>query len=63
MKKRVTITLSEDLVKQAKIKAISDDTNFSAVVEKLLTQYLDSTTEKTSGTKKSDSLDATEING
>ena len=52
MKKRVTVTLDEDLVKQAKIKAINDDTNLSAAIEKLLMVYLESTTEKTSGNKK-----------
>lgn len=52
MKKRVTVTLDEDLVKQAKIKAINDDTNLSAAIEKLLMVYLESTTEKTPGNKK-----------
>lgn len=40
MKKRVTITLDENVVKQAKIKAINEDTNFSATIEKLLKEYL-----------------------
>lgn len=53
VKKRVTVSLDEDLVKQAKIKAINDDTNFSATIEKLLVKYLETTTEKTLGSKKS----------
>ena len=52
MKKRVTVSLEEDLVKQAKIQAINDDTNFSATIEKLLVKYLESPTEKTLGSKK-----------
>lgn len=52
MKKRVTVSLDEDLVKKAKIKAINDNTNLSATIEKLLVKYLESTTEKTLGSKK-----------
>lgn len=40
MKKRFTVTLNPDLVKKAKILAICNDTNFSAIVEKMLTDYL-----------------------
>ena len=46
MKKRVTVTLDEKVVKQAKIKAIGEDTNLSATIEKLLIQYIESTEEK-----------------
>lgn len=40
MKKRITITLDPDIVKAAKIKAVNDDTNLSALIEKLLRQYI-----------------------
>ena len=33
MKKRVTITLDKDVIKQAKIKAIGEDSNLSATIE------------------------------
>lgn len=40
MKKRVTITIDPALLKQAKIQAVNDDTNFSALIEQLLRQFL-----------------------
>lgn len=40
MKKRITITLSPEVVKRAKIEAVKDDTNFSALIEKLLPDWL-----------------------
>lgn len=40
MKKRFTITLSPEVVKRVKIQAVKDDTNLSALVEKLLRQYI-----------------------
>ena len=40
MKKRITITIARDVVKAAKIKAINDDTNLSALIEKLLCEYI-----------------------
>ena len=43
MKKRVTITIDEKVVKQAKIKAIGEDSNLSATIEKLLVEYIEST--------------------
>ncbi len=46
MKKRVTVTLDENVVKQAKIKAIGEDTNLSATIEKLLVEYVKSTEDK-----------------
>ena len=52
MKKRVTITLDEDVIKQAKIKAIGEDTSLSATIEKLLLKYIESTEEKKYPEKK-----------
>ena len=40
MKKRITITINPDIVKATKIKAINDDTNLSALIEKLLRKYI-----------------------
>ena len=40
MKKRITITIDTDIVKATKIKAVNDDTNLSALIEKLLRQYI-----------------------
>lgn len=40
MKKRYTLTLDEHIVKQAKKKAIDENTNFSALVEKLLKEHI-----------------------
>lgn len=54
MKKRVTITLDDKVVKQAKIKAIDDNTNLSATIEKLLVKYIESTEEKEPPEKKED---------
>ena len=52
MKKRVTVTLDEDVVKQAKIKAIGEDTSLSATIEKLLVEYIESTEMKKYPEKK-----------
>ena len=54
MKKRVTITLDDKVVKQAKIKAIDNDTNLSATIEKLLVKYIESAEEKEHPAKKED---------
>ena len=54
MKKRVTITLDDKVVKQAKIKAIDNDTNLSATIEKLLVKYIESAEEKKHLAKKED---------
>ena len=43
MKKRFTVTLDKDVVKKAKIKAIGEDSNLSATIEKLLVEYIEST--------------------
>lgn len=40
MKKPTSITLEPELAKRAKIQAIKDDTKLSAVIEKLLRQWL-----------------------
>ena len=40
MKKRITITLSPEVVKQAKIHAVKEDTNLSALIECLLVKWL-----------------------
>ena len=40
MKKRITITLSPEVVKRAKIHAVKTDTNLSALIEKLLRDWL-----------------------
>ena len=52
MKKRVTVTLDENVVKQAKIKAIGEDTNLSATIERLVVKYVKSTEEKKHSEKK-----------
>jgi len=39
MKKRTTIHIDAVILKAAKIKAMQDDTNLSAVIEKLLKEY------------------------
>ena len=54
MKKRVTITLDDKVVKQAKIKAIDDNTNLSAAIEKLLVEYIKSAEEKEHPEKNDD---------
>ncbi len=41
MKKRITITLSPDVLKRAKIQAVQSDTNLSALIEKLLRKYIE----------------------
>lgn len=40
MKKRVTMYIDSQLLKQAKIQAVKSDTNLSALLEKLLRQFL-----------------------
>ena len=40
MKKRITITLSPEVVKRAKIHAVKADTNLSALIEKLLIKWM-----------------------
>ena len=40
MKKRITITIDPNVIKAAKIKAVEDNTNLSALIEKLLRQYI-----------------------
>ena len=40
MKKRITITLSPVVLKQAKIQAVKEDTSLSALIEKLLRDWL-----------------------
>lgn len=40
MKKRVTITIDPQLLKQAKIQAVKSDMKFSALIEQLLRQWL-----------------------
>lgn len=40
MKKRFTVTLNEDVVKQVKKKAIDENTNFSAMVEACLEELM-----------------------
>lgn len=41
MKKAFTITLDPELAKQAKIEAVNADTNLSALIEQLLTTWLE----------------------
>lgn len=52
MKKRVTITIDKDVIKQAKIKAIDDDSNLSATIERLLVEYIESTKKENQTEKK-----------
>ena len=40
MKKRITITIDPNIIKAAKIKTVKNDTNLSALIEKLLRQYI-----------------------
>lgn len=40
MKKRITITLSPEVVKRAKIEAVKSDTKLSTLIEKLLREWL-----------------------
>lgn len=40
MKKRVTITLSPVVLKQAKIQAVKEDTSLSALIELLLIKWM-----------------------
>lgn len=42
MKKKFTTTLEEELIKQAKIKAIEENISVAELIEKLLKQYLES---------------------
>lgn len=41
MKKRITITLSTEIIKAVKIEAIKADTKVSTLVEKLLKNWLE----------------------
>ena len=43
MKKKFTTTLDEELIKQAKIKAIEEGISVAELIEKLLNKYLEST--------------------
>lgn len=43
MKKKFTTTLDDELIKQAKIKAIEEGISVAELIEKLLKQYLEST--------------------
>lgn len=52
MKKRVTITLDENVVKKAKIKAIGEDSNLSATIERLLVEYIESIKKENQTEKK-----------
>lgn len=45
-KKKITLTLREDLIKKAKITAIQSDTSISAIVNDLLEQWLKTTQDK-----------------
>lgn len=45
IKRRLTVSLNEDLAKKAKIKAITENTNLSAIIERLLSEYLDTSDE------------------
>lgn len=40
MKKKFTTTLDEELIKQAKIKAIEENISVAELIEKLLSNYL-----------------------
>ena len=40
MKKRITITLSPEVVKRAKIEAVKSDTKLSTLIEKILREWL-----------------------
>ena len=48
MKRRLTVSLNEDLAKKAKIKAITENTNLSAMIEELLSEYLNANLESKS---------------
>lgn len=52
MKKRFTVTLDKDVVKKAKMKAIDDDSNLSATIERLLVEYIESTKKENQTEKK-----------
>lgn len=41
-KGRLTLSIEEDLIKKIKIVAIQDDTNVTAIVEKLIEEYIKS---------------------
>lgn len=40
MKKKFTTTIDEDVIKQAKIKAIEENTSVAELIERLLKEYL-----------------------
>jgi predicted HicB family RNase H-like nuclease len=41
MKKKFTTTIDDELIKQAKIKAIEENVSVAELIEKLLRNYLD----------------------
>lgn len=43
MKKKFTTTIDDELIKQAKIKAIEENISVAELIEKLLKEYLEST--------------------
>ena len=43
MKKKFTTTIDDELIKQAKIKAIEEGISVADLLEKLLKEYLEST--------------------
>lgn len=43
MKKKFTTTIDDELIKQAKIKAIEEGISVAELLEKLLKEYLEST--------------------
>ncbi len=42
MKKKFTTTIDDELIKQAKIKAIEEGVSVAELIEKLLKEYLES---------------------
>lgn len=43
MKKKFTTTMDDEIIKQAKIKAIEENISVAELIEKLLKEYLGST--------------------
>lgn len=43
MKKKFTTTIDDELIKQAKIKAIEEGISVAELIEKLLKEYLETT--------------------
>ena len=50
----MTVALDEGVVEQAKIKAVGKDANLSAMIEKLLMEYIKSTTARKYQDSKND---------